>query len=93
VKELADMDRWDFLAVPLDHLLTQCGARIGETTPDHPRFMGGIVSNACGLALMMPIGQPELEREGVARGLLARWFGRDVTDWPVPVEFTEAVPE
>lgn len=85
-------DRTDFLTLPLPDLLDGCNATVIEVPPISPRFLGGVLPYPRFLVVHMAIGLGDLEHETVLRGLLARWFGADTSDWPEPLHFAEGVP-
>ncbi|GFH34320.1 hypothetical protein [Streptomyces pacificus] len=86
---LLDFSSWGFLATPLDELLDKLDARIVEIPSDDPNFLGGMLRRDWGLLIALPAGMNELERDLAARGLLAKWYGVEVDDWPAEMAFIE----
>ncbi|MFE1358820.1 hypothetical protein [Streptomyces harbinensis] len=83
-------DRWDFLTMPFLHLQVATRTEVREVAAPDLGFMGEIKearNPAIQWRLFMPIGQDPLERDMVARGLLAAAHGVDVSDWPVAMRF------
>lgn len=84
--------RWNFLTMPLAELLANSGAVIVEVIHDNPDFMGHAVHSRP-YRLEMPVGQNDLEREGVARYFLAERVGLDITDWPIDMHVVQYRPQ
>jgi hypothetical protein len=85
------LERWDYLSLPLRHLLLMLRAEVREVAAPDLDFHGMAARDTTPRwfewTLWMPIGQDPLERELLTRGLLAYVHGIDVSDWPVPVGF------
>lgn len=65
-----------FAAAPLEALLSATGAELVECPIEDDEFLGGVVERKDGrVFLAMPPGRPTVERETVARDLLARIVG------------------
>ncbi|MDT0306101.1 hypothetical protein RM780_03875 [Streptomyces sp. DSM 44917] len=83
-------DAWGFLTTPLHDLLDAANATTRTVEP-RPRFLGGIFPAPNGHRLDLPGDLAPLERDIVARGLLAAWYGIDTTNWPTPLAITPEV--
>lgn len=77
--------RWDFLSAPLPVVLAACNAMVTETH-DHDRdFTGALIAGGLPIEVQVPAEQNPVERDGTIRGLLAKWYNVDTSDWPIPM--------
>lgn len=86
---LVDFSAWGFLSTPMDALLSKLGAHVAVAPTAEDDFLGGIVRQEWGLLVTVAHGMNPLEADLVARGLLAKWYGVDVADWPTQMRFVE----
>ncbi len=86
---LLDFTSWGFLTAPMDELLDKLDARIVEIPSEDRHFMGGMLRRDWGLLIALPAGMNPLEKDLAARGLLAKWYGVEVEDWPTDMAFVE----
>ncbi|NEC30624.1 hypothetical protein G3I20_29480 [Streptomyces sp. SID8111] len=71
---------------PLPVLMNELGVTLFDSSITDREFFGAVVERKTGeLALSMPAGRSELERDTVARYLLAQAFGVDVPPMPAPL--------
>ncbi len=84
-----DFSRWAFLSAPLADVLAACRVRLVEQLlMPHPHMTACIALGGAGAEVHVPANQDPMERQLHVRGLLARWNGVDVADWPMPVLFS-----
>ncbi|MFB9590805.1 hypothetical protein [Streptomyces racemochromogenes] len=86
---LLDFSQWGFLSAPLNELLDRLGARIVEIATDEEHFFGGCMKRDSEIVVVLPQRMNELEKDLSTRGLLAHWFGVEITDWPMQVSFAD----
>jgi hypothetical protein len=86
-REPFDFSRWAFLSAPLAVVLASCRVQLAENAAVPDRLMAGLALEAGAAKVHVPVGQDPMERELSVRGLLARWYGVDTTDWPLSMDF------
>jgi hypothetical protein len=73
------------LGTPLPQLLAELDVEVVDSSITDRTFFGAAVQHGNGeLLLAMPTGRSELERDTVARYLLAQIFDIDLPDMPAP---------
>jgi hypothetical protein len=86
---IVDFDPWHFLTAPLDDLLARLDASVAVSTVDEPDFYGSILRRDWRLQVAVSGQLDVIERDLAIRGLLAAWFGVDVSGWPLGLAFAE----
>lgn len=87
------LERWDYLSLPLRHLLLMLRAEVREVAAPSLDWGGDIRPLRRGWwqwLVRTPIGRGEIEHDMTVRALLAYEHGIDVSDWPVPMAIREA---
>ena len=78
------------LDAPLDDLLLELNVELHPSSITDPGFVGAVVQQPDGgLTLWMPPGQPQLERDTVARAMLGYVIGVPLATLPEPYQLTE----
>jgi hypothetical protein len=81
----------DVLSQPLSKLLTAAGVEIVTTDrfAAEPKFFGAAVERTDGsVYLLLPDGRDAVERNCIARGLIAAISGLDTSNWPEQLAFS-----
>lgn len=87
------LERWDYLSLPLRHLLLMLHAEVREVAAPSLDWGGEIRPLRGGWwqwVVRTPIGQDPLQHDLVVRGLLAAVHGIDVSDWPAELVIRSA---
>ncbi|MFJ6929887.1 hypothetical protein ACIQUP_21580 [Streptomyces nigra] len=79
----------DLLDAPLDELLAELDVTLEESSITDPSFTGAAVVTRDRLILSMRTGQPDTERDVVARALLGRVLGVPLSPLPEPYRMSE----
>lgn len=74
------------LSLPLDQLLTDTSARLVESSITDDGFCGAVVVRGKRVTLLMPPHRSPVERDVIARSLLGRALGVQLS--PLPEVFT-----
>jgi hypothetical protein len=77
------------LDAPLAELLAELDVTLDESSITDPSFTGAAVVTRGRLILSMRPGQPESERDAVARALLGRVLGVPLSPLPEPYRMSE----
>lgn len=77
------------LDVPLAELLAELDVTLEESSITDPSFTGAAVVTRDRLILSMRTGQPDTERDVVARALLGRALGVPLSPLPEPYRMSE----
>jgi hypothetical protein len=77
------------LDAPLAELLAELDVTLDESPITDPSFSGAAVVTRDRLILSMRPGQPESERDAVARALLGRVLGVPLSPLPEPYRISE----
>lgn len=78
------------LDTPLPDLLDEAGVELFDSSITDAAFCGAVVQRKSGeVILTMPAGRSELERDTVARYLIAQAFDVDMGELPPPFAVTE----
>jgi hypothetical protein len=81
------------LSAPLSQLLTETGARLVDSSIRDREFLGAVTQHRRDgqINIVLPAGRSRRERDTMARYLLGKLLGADITDLPGATTTMQAV--